>query len=94
MAHFARVVDGLVVQVHVVANPVITDDEGIEQETLGQEFLSGLHGFPSETFVQCSYSGSFRGLYPAPGFTYDSVREMFIAPAQDDVVFEVPDEAL
>lgn len=82
MAHFARVVEGVVVQVDVVANPVITDEAGVEQEALGQEFLSGLYGFPAEQYVQCSYNGNFRGVYPGPGFTYDSVADVFVAPVE------------
>lgn len=89
MAHFARVVDGVVVQVHVLANPVITDEDGVEHEALGQEFLSGLHGFPAEQFVQCSYNGSMRGVYPGIGYTYDPVADVFVAPMPAGVPDEV-----
>ena len=78
MAHFAYVVDGVVQQVHVVANPVITDDDGVEHEEWGQEFLGTLHGLPSENFIQCSYNASMRGNYPGRGFTYDSGLDAFI----------------
>jgi hypothetical protein len=87
MAHFAHVVDGVVVKVHVLANPVITDDEGVEQEALGQEFLAGLYGYDPAELIQCSYNGNFRGIYPGVGFTYDPMADVFVAP-------EVPDEAV
>ena len=87
MAHYAYVVDGVVQRVHVLANPVITDSEGVEQEALGQEFLANLHGLVAENFIQCSYNGNFRGVYPGPGYSYDPVADVFIAP-------EVPDAAL
>ena len=87
MAHFARVVDGVVVQVHVLANPVLLDDDGVEQEALGQAFLADLHGYDPAELVQCSYNGNFRGLYPGVGFTYDPVADVFVAPG-------VPDEAV
>ena len=90
MAHFAYVVDGVVGRVHVVANAVITDSEGVEQEALGQEFLAGLHDAPAEQFVQCSYNGTFRGVYPAIGFTYDSALDVFVRPE----AVEVSDEAV
>lgn len=80
MAHFAYVVDGVVERVHVLANPVITDEDGVEREALGQTFLGNLHGLPSENFVQCSYNANFRGNYPAVGFTYDSELDGFIPP--------------
>jgi hypothetical protein len=87
MAHYARVIDGVVVKVHVLANPVITDEDGLEQEALGQAFLADLHGYDPDELVQCSYNGNFRGVYPGPGYTYDPVADLFIAP-------EVPDEAV
>lgn len=86
MAHFARVINNIVVKVHVVANPVLLDAKGVEQEALGQSFLADLHGYKPHDFVQCSYNGNFRGVYPGPGYTYDPVADVFTAP-------EVPDEA-
>ena len=87
MAHYAYVVDGVVRKVHVLANPVITDSEGVEQEALGQEFLANLHGLVAENFIQCSYNGNFRGIYPGVGYGYDPLTDVFTAP-------EVPNESL
>lgn len=81
MAHFARVLDNQVVKVHVVANDVITDDEGIEHEEWGQVFLANLHNYKPEELIQCSYNSNFRGRYPGVGFTYDAELDEFIAPA-------------
>lgn len=85
MAHYAYVVEGLVERVYVLANPVITDSEGVEHEALGQEFLANLHGLVAENFVQCSYNANFRGIYPGVGYGYDPVADVFTAP-------EVPNE--
>jgi hypothetical protein len=85
MAHFAYVVDGVVERVHVLANPVITDGEGVEHEALGQEFLANLHGYQPEELVQCSYNGNFRGVYPGTGFTYDPIADVFFAPVVEPV---------
>ncbi len=87
MAHFAYVQQGYVKTVHLVANPVITDEDGVEQEALGQAFLADLHGYNPDELVQCSYNANFRGVYPGPGYTYDPVADLFIAP-------EVPDEVV
>jgi hypothetical protein len=87
MAHYAYVVDGVVVKVHVVANPVLLDEDGVEQEALGQAFLADLHGYNPDELIQCSYNGNFRGVYPGVGYGYDSVADVFVAP-------EVPDEAV
>jgi hypothetical protein len=88
VAHYAYVVDGVVERVHVLANAVITDDDGVEHEDWGQKFLADLHGYQPDELVQCSYNGNFRGVYPGPGFTYDPVANVFIAPV------EVIDEVL
>jgi hypothetical protein len=87
MAHYAYVVDGVVQKVHVLANPVLLDEDGVEQEALGQAFLADLHGYNPDELVQCSYNANFRGVYPGPGYTYDPVADLFIAP-------EVPDEVV
>jgi hypothetical protein len=87
MAHYAYVVDGVVQKVHVLANPVLLDEDGVEQEALGQAFLADLHGYNPDELVQCSYNANFRGVYPGPGYTYDPVADVFTAP-------EVPDEVL
>lgn len=84
MAHFARVLDGVVVEVCVLANPVITDEEGVEHESWGQDFLANLYGYQSDELVQCSYNGNFRGVYPGVGFAYDSVADVFVAPVVEE----------
>ena len=87
MAHYAYVVDGVVQKVLVVANPVLLDEDGVEQEALGQAFLADLHGHNPDELIQCSYDGNFRGVYPGPGYGYDPVADVFVAP-------EVPNEAV
>jgi hypothetical protein len=95
MAHFALVKDGIVQVIYGVVNKVITDTQGVEQEAMGQEFLGGLYGENPEHFIQCSYNGSFRGVYPGPGFTYDPVADVFVAPEPaelpEEPIAEVPD---
>ena len=78
MAHFAKIEDGVVTDVHVVNNTVITDADGNEQESIGKEFLVGLHG--EATWVQTSYNKNFRKNYAGVGYTYDETRDAFISP--------------
>ena len=80
MAYYAYLQNGYVAQVHVVADAILTDTEGILRESLGQEFLAGLYGYSLEHLVQCSIEGSFRFNYPGRGFTYDEARDAFIPP--------------
>jgi len=86
MAHFAYVVDDVVQKVHVLANPVLIDEDGVEQEALGQEFLANLHGYHPDELIQCSYNGSMRGVYPGVGFTYDADLDVFVAPIVEELV--------
>ena len=79
MAHFARIDSNNTVQeVLVVNNEIITDENGDEQEILGQEFLAslGLDG----VWLQCSYNKTFRYNFPGFGFAYDEQNDAFIPP--------------
>lgn len=79
MGHFALIDSGNIVrEVIVVANAAMDDLPFPESEPMGQAMLaeSGFAG----TFLQCSYSGSFRGCYPGQGYTYDPVADVFLPP--------------
>jgi hypothetical protein len=71
MAHFAEIDENnIVTRVLVVAD---------EQEHRGQEFLAndlGLGGF----WLQTSYNANIRKNYAGIGYTFDPVRDAFIAP--------------
>lgn len=82
MAHYARVQDGIVVDVHVLVNSVITNGEGVEVEALGQAFLSDLWGGDPDDYVQCSYNATMRGCYPGVGYTWDGT--VFAPPPQPE----------
>ncbi len=78
MAHFAEVVDGVVLRVVVVSNDITTID-GVEDEQRGIDFLHDL--LPdSGAWVQTSYNGNIRGRYAGIDFTYDTDRDAFISP--------------
>lgn len=77
MAHFAQIKNGLVEQVIVVANDVLLDSEGVEQEALGAAFCADLFG---GEWIQTSYNNNFRGQYAGVGYTYDSIKDEFVIP--------------
>lgn len=83
MSHFAYIQNGFVRRVHVIANAVITDGDGVEQESLGQEFLAELHGYSPSDVVQCSYNGNIRGVFPGAGFIYDEANDVFVEPVEE-----------
>lgn len=76
MAHFARLEDNAVTEVIVVHNNELLVD-GVESETKGIQFCQSLFG---GSWIQTSYNGTIRKNYAGIGFTYDSVRDAFIAP--------------
>jgi len=80
MAHFAKLgIGNIVEQVIVVNNSVITDEQGIEQEKLGVDFLNKLYN-TRDVWKQTSYNGKFRKNYAGIGYHYDEQKDAFIAP--------------
>ena len=70
MAHFAKVENGIVTNVFVVAN---------EHEDNGQEYLNGL-GLEGD-WIQTSYNANFRKKYAAVGDEYLEDKDAFRSPA-------------
>jgi len=80
MAHFARLDStNNVFKVHVLNNEVITNAGGNEQEQVGIDFLTQLHGgvgWYKQTFKDKSARKNYAGV----GYTYDKTRDAFISP--------------
>lgn len=78
MAHFAELDENnVVLRVIVVSNDDCKDAEGNESEEVGIEFCYNLLG---GTWKQTSYNGNMRFRYAGIGYTYDPIRDAFIAP--------------
>jgi hypothetical protein len=89
MASFAKIgLNSKVIEVLSVVNEVLHDSNGIEQESIGIDFLTKLTGYP--VWKQTSYnthggvhsSGGtpLRKNHAGIGYTYDETRDAFIAP--------------
>ena len=84
MAHFAKLkVGNIVEQVIVVHNSVITDENGIEQEQLGVDFINNLYN-TRDVWKQTSYNKSFRKNFASIGYYYDQQKDAFIEPKPFD----------
>jgi len=84
MSHFAQInLDNLVTAVIVVANDAIDGGNYPESEPIGQAFLADC-GFDGE-WLQCSYSGSFRGIFPGIGSIYDASADVFVNPTIEEI---------
>jgi len=68
MAHFAEILNGIVQRVIVVHD---------NDEANGAQFCHDLLG---GEWIQTSYNGNIRKQYAGIGYTYDHVRDEFVAP--------------
>ena len=90
MAYFAKLGTGNIVeQVISINNSVITDNNGIEKEQLGVDFINNLYGtndiwkqtsFNTHGGVHNNNGTPFRKNYAGIGYQYDQTRNAFIAP--------------
>lgn len=84
MAHFAKVENGIVTDVIVVANNDCGGGEFPESEPIGQAFLASL-GLTGQ-WLQTSYNASFRSVYASRGWIYNSEDDIFeLPPTQEPV---------
>jgi len=90
MASFAKIENNIVITVESVVNEVLKDSNGVEQESIGIEFLRTLYNEPNAIWKQTSYNTHggvhklggtpFRKNHAGIGYTYDSQRDAFITP--------------
>jgi hypothetical protein len=89
MASFAKIgLNNKVIEVLSVHNNVLKDSNGIEQESIGIDFLTKLTGYP--VWKQTSYNTHggvhnnggtpLRKNHAGIGYTYDETRDAFISP--------------
>lgn len=76
MAHYAFITDGIVTEV------ITGIDETETIEDLDTETWYG--NFRGQVCKRTSYNGNYRKNYAGVGFTYDVVRDAFIAPKPDN----------
>jgi hypothetical protein len=83
MAHFAKVVNGVVVQV-IVAEPEFfnsfVDNSPGEWIQTSYNTKGGIHYIPNSNIPSSDQSKAFRKNYAGMGSTYDKVRDAFIPP--------------
>ena len=94
MAHFAKLLNNVVIAVIAVNNNVLLDENGIEQEQKGIDFLKSIYKEPLAEWKQTSYntiggihssgdnSKAFRKNYAAVGMIYDPEKDCFYCPKQ------------
>tara|TARA_R100001224_G_C3990173_1_gene138984 strand:+ start:81 stop:521 length:441 start_codon:yes stop_codon:yes gene_type:complete len=89
MAHFAKIgVDNAVLNVVALRNINCVDEDGVEKESIGKEYLEQNTGHSA--WVQCSVNTQdgvhkegrtpLRGTFPSKGWVYDSTNDIFYNP--------------
>jgi hypothetical protein len=78
MAHYAFITDGIVTEVIVGIDETETI-EGLDTETW-------YGNFRGQVCKRTSYNGNIRKNYAGIGYTYDEVRDAFIAPEPDNAI--------
>ena len=80
MAYFAKLgIGNIVEKIISISNSIITDNNGIEQEQLGIDFINKLYN-TRDAWKQTSYNNNIRKNYAGIGYNYDQVRDAFIPP--------------
>ena len=80
MAHFAKLDENnVVLEVHVVHNNELLDENGVEQEQKGIDFLVNWSGGYA-LWKQTSYNGNMRKNYAGIGYTYRADIDAFVSP--------------
>ena len=90
MAHFAKLgANGKVIQVLTLDNKDMLNADGVEDETVGQQWLETHNNWPAQMWIQTSYntqgnkhnsgddSKAFRGNYAGIGYTWDEDDQIF-----------------
>ena len=90
MAHFAKLgANGKVIQVLTMDNDKMLNADGVEDETVGQQWLETHNNWPAQMWIQTSYNTSqnkhnsgddskaFRGNYAGIGYTWDEDDQIF-----------------
>ena len=89
MAHFAKLgINSKVISVEVVADNDCKNADGVEDESVGIQFLENIHGWPLWKRTSYNTTGNthklggtpFRKNYAGVGHTYDEDRDAFIPP--------------
>jgi hypothetical protein len=88
MAHFAKLgANGKVIAVLTLNNSDMLNASGVEDETVGQQYLELHNNWPAQMWIQTSYNTQggkhtkggtpFRGNYAGIGYTWDEDNQIF-----------------
>ena len=77
MAHFAKLgVNGKVIAVHALDNNKLLNADSVEDESVGQQELERIHGWPAAMWIQTSYNTKGNKYYNADGTEGDQTKKL------------------
>ena len=77
MAHFAKLgVNGKVIAVHGLDNDQMLNADGQEDESVGQNRLQQIHGWPAQMWIQTSYNTRGNKYYNEDGTEGDQAKKL------------------
>jgi hypothetical protein len=77
MAHFAKLgVNGKVIAVHGLDNDQMLNADNVEDESVGQQKLEQIHGWPAAMWIQTSYNTRGGKYYNADGTEGDQSKKL------------------
>ena len=77
MAHFAKLgVNGKVIAVHGLDNDQMLNADNAEDETVGQQRLQEIHGWPAQMWIQTSYNTRGNKYYNADSTEGDQSKKL------------------
>ena len=84
MGYFAKINDGVVIEVISISNDVLGEPTLAfpDTEGAGRAFIANTMKLPGD-WRQCSYNSNFRGVYPGMGFGFDG--SVFVPPANEEI---------
>ena len=88
MAHFAKLgANGKVISVLTLDNKDMLNADGVEDESVGQQYLETHNNWPAQMWIQTSYNTynnehknggtAFRGNYAGIGYSWDDDNNIF-----------------
>ena len=88
MAHFAKLGNNnKIIQVLTLNNGDMLNGDGVEDESVGQQYLERHNNWPAAMWIQTSYNTfsnihknggiAFRGNYAGKGFEWDEANQIF-----------------
>jgi len=77
MAHFAKLgVNGKVIAVHALDNSKLLNADNVEDESVGQQELERIHGWPAAMWIKTSYNTRGNKYYNADGTEGDQSKKL------------------